>query len=188
MNRLNLLFQNNLNLLTLATGKKVDFGYKKYTYYSTKVIDKKIVLSIYNLDRVDRKKVYDLTKEYEEVVIDLSKATVTELSSVADFVSLFALSNAKLFSSSDIRAYKNYKLNNIQIELGKNQDKGILFTLTSIKNHNSTITFDVSLEELNVVECNFKKVITSNNYKMSLYNEYVKCLEKTEGGTIELCE
>ena len=173
---------------TLSTGVKVDFGYNKYTYYSTLVEDKKIVLSIYNLDRINRKQVYDLVNEYEEVVIDLSKATITELSSIVDFLSLFTAGNVQLFSSHDIRAYKNYKLNDIQIVLGNNQDKGILFALTSIKNHNSTITFDVSLDKLTVFEYNCKKIVTGNNYKLVIYDEYVKSIDKTESDISGLCK
>ena len=173
---------------TLSDGKVFEYTYEKYTYYST-VVDEKIVLSIYNLDRINRQQVFNLVKNYEDVTIDLSKATVTDINSLADFISLFVTDKAPIFSfPEDIYGYKTYKLNDINLVLENNTDKGILFLLTSIKNHNSTITFDVSKDILNVMEFDCKKVIKSSNYTVTIYNQKVKAIENTSGGITGLCK
>ena len=174
---------------TLSDGKVFEYTYEKYTYYSSLINEKKIVLSLYNLDRINRKQVYDIVKDYEDVTIDLSKATVTDINSLADFISLFVTDKAPIFSFPEgIYGYKTYKLNDINLVLGNNIDKGILFTLTSIKNHNFTITFDVSKDTLNVMEFDCKKVIKSSNYTVTIYNQKVKAIENTSGGITGLCK
>ena len=167
---LDLLYSKNLDDVkefTLSNGTKISYKYQNY--YSTYEYNvEENTLYLYNLDNLTAKGIYDLVNTYEDVSLDLSKASVTTYDGVVNFLSLFSDKNEVLFKTPEgVIGQKGRKIDIININVKDNNDEGILFILTCIKNLNSNINIDKK-------DLNTTKFYTLNELEGSSCTVYLK--------------
>ena len=123
------------------------FTYKFLTNYDKKArvqySDKTATIEIANLDTTTRKLIYNYAKDCEKVIIDLSKASISEYGSLVDILSLFTTSTNLFSIPENVKTYKAYKLNsNVEIILNGNANENINFLCTKLKTINDKILLD----------------------------------------------
>ena len=159
--------ENEVKKFTFADGTTIDYEYK---YYENKLHydEEENVLYIYNLDEITTKSIHEMVILHPELTLDLSNATVTTLEGIVNFVSLFSGKNEVLFKSPLLIGQNNRKINELNIVVGNNDDKGILFALTTINNINTNIKIDRT--NLNTITFYVSKKLVSAEYTIYLKN------------------
>ena len=130
--------ENEVKKFTFNDETTIDYEYK---YYENKMHydEEENVLYVYNLDEITTKSIHEMVVLHSDLTLDLSNATVSTLEGVMNFVSLFSKKNEVLFKSPLMIGQNNRKINELNIVVGNNNDKGILFALTTINRINTNI-------------------------------------------------
>ena len=153
---------------TLSNGTEIEYKYQKATK-AYEYNEAENILSIYNLDNVTTRKIHETVKEHPDLTLDLSKATVNTYEGLANFISLFSSEETPVFGNvTNEYGQKNRKIENLNIVVGNNQDKGILFALTSIKRLNSNILIDKT--NLNTTQFYAVKTLLDSNCEIVIKN------------------
>ena len=168
-----------IKIFTFSDGRKVEYTYIKYNNqnYNDRVEYDEYTntLFVYNLDNITTRSIYDRVKEQTNITLDLSKATVTTLEGIVNFISLFSNKEAVLFKTPEnIIGQKNRKINELNIVVGDNNDNGILFALTSISRLNSNIKIDRT--DLNTTKFYAVKRLASSTYIINLKNVLIEAV------------
>ena len=162
---------NNVSkTFVLSDGTTFIYNYKDYSRKEDVVIDgKTITMKLYNLDNITRKGIYDKVVGYDEIILDLSSATVTDFETIRGFVSFFSNEEEVLFvEPQNVKGLSSYKLNNVKIILGDNKDLGISFLATTIKKLNASVTFD--RVDLSTTSYMCGNIISNADYTIKIYN------------------
>ena len=182
---LDLLYSKKLDdekEFTLSDGTKITYKYQNY--YSTYEYNvEENTLYLYNLDNLTAKGIYDLVNTYKDVKLDLSKATVTTYDGVVNFLSLFSYKNEVLFKTPEgVIGQKGRKIDSININVKDNNDEGILFVLTCIKNLNSNINIDK--KDLNTTKFYALKELEGSSCTVYLKNYLLETNSNSSGETV----
>jgi hypothetical protein len=125
-----------------SDGTIIDYEYKYYenkAYYD----EENNIYYVYNLDEITPKAIHEMVELHPDLTLDLSNSTVTTFGGVIDFISLFSKKNEVLFKiPENIIGQNNRKISELKINVGDNQDAGILFALTNISRINPNIKID----------------------------------------------
>ena len=134
----------------------------------------------YNLDEVTTKAIHDIVILHPDLTLDLTNATVTSFDGVINFISLFSKKNEVLFNSPLIIGQNNRKINVLNIVVGNNDDRGVLFALTCISRINKNITIDQT--NLNITTFYVTKVLASLDYTIYLKNILLEAKSASTSG------
>ncbi len=172
--------ENEIKEFTFSDNSKISYEYKNY--YSTYLYEEENnVLTLYNLDNLTTKAVYDLVTSYEDVTLDLSKASVTTYDGVVNFLSLFSSKDEVLFQTPEgVIGQKGRKIDSLNIIVKDNTDNGILFVLTTIKTLNSNIKIDKT--DLNTTHFFTVNKLRSANYTIYLKNYLLQTKTNSNSG------
>ena len=184
---LDLIYAKNygeVRKFTLADGREVNYV---FVNTSTKIEYDAMnrVLHIYNLDEITVKAIHDYVLADPNLTLDLSQATVNTYDGIVNFLSLFSEKNEVLFvTPENIVGQRNRKIDSLNIVVGGNQDEGILFTLTAVKNLNENITIDRA--DLNTTSFKVVKKLISEEYIIYIKDYLLKtsARETLGGGTL----
>ena len=179
---LSLIYSNGYSVKTFTTKDNKEFEYS-YTNYSKKlefneVDPTTLKIDLFNLDSLRRNTLYDLCLPYDNIIIDLSKTSVTTLDGLVEFLSLFSKNKTKLFAGLDIYGYDNLKiLKNVEILVDDNQDLGINFMLNVLKKMN---LINVDIPQIKYVS-NFYSINTISDYyyMINIYSLELKLNENS---------
>ena len=135
-------------------------------------------LYIYNLDKITQKAIHDYCLQYENLVLDLSMASVDTFDGIYEFVSLFVDSDKTLFvSPENIKAKDNgRKISDITIDVGENTNSGVLFALTTISKYNSNLNIS-TFTPVNSFYSMDK--ISNSKYTIYIYSAELKLVNTT---------
>ena len=123
-----------------------------------------------------------MVMQHPDLTLDLSEATVTTFEGVVNFISLFSDKNEVLFNSPLIIGQNNRKINELNIVVGNNDDRGVLFSLTCISRINKNIVIDRT--SLNITTFYVAKVLVSQDYTIYLKNILLEAKSApSSGGT-----
>ena len=135
----------------------------------------KNVLYIYDLDVANQEVIYDFYLKNNEMVLDLSKATVNTFDGVRNFVSLFSIGKEPIFKTPEgIKGHLGRKINQLTIVLGENIDDGIHFALTTISKINSNIKIVENINDSNNITLSTTIFHGLNVINSSSYTIYIK--------------
>lgn len=131
---------------TFADGSFIDYHYENDN--SNYEYDKNTnTLSLFNLDKLTVKAIYDQISTYENVTLDLSKANFKKYETVVNFLSLFSESDETLLRfPANVIGQKNRKFNTLNITADNTNNSDILFLLTAIH----AINEDVKINQLDL--------------------------------------
>ena len=169
---------------TLEGNVEVEYTYKN-TSTKLEYNEELNVLVVYNLDEIAPRAIHEVVLAHPDLTLDLSKATITTYDGMVNFVSLFSLVDQPLFTEPDgVVGQKNRKINNLKITVKDNEDKGVLFALTTIKSLNNTITFDRL--NLNTTTFYIVRVLESEEYTIYIKNGLLSNQKSSDsqGGTV----
>lgn len=180
---INLILSNKevTKKFTLINESEVLYQYSYSTSYISYNEDEN-TLSVYNLDEVTTRAIHEEVKAHPDLTLDLSQATVTTEEGLINFLSLFSLEDAPLFTKGDtsVIGKRNRKITNLKIEVKDNQDLGILFALTCVKRLNSNIIIDKA--NLNTTQFYAEKTLTSSTYTIFIKNVLLKAVSANNNG------
>ena len=173
--------ENEVKVFTFQDETTINYEYKYYENKMSYDQDKNI-LYVYNLDEVTIKAVHEMVMQHPDLTLDLSEATVTTFEGVVNFISLFSDKNEVLFNSPLIIGQNNRKINELNIVVGNNDDRGVLFSLTCISRINKNIVIDRT--SLNITTFYVAKVLVSQDYTIYLKNILLEAKSApSSGGT-----
>ena len=147
----------------------------------------KNVLSIYDLDVANQEVIYDFYSKNNEMVLDLSKATLNTFDGIRNFVSLFSMGKEPIFKTPEgIKGHLGRKINQLTIVLGKNIDDGVHFALTTINKINSNIKIVENINDSNNITLsttifNGLNVINSSSYTIYIKNFLMETKSSSSG-------
>lgn len=156
---------------TLSDGRTIDFKYEVYhNRCEVSEEDNVLTIKLYSLNVTTQNYVYKLAtaKEYDQVILDMSQATISSYNTFCQYLSLFANEKAVLFQKPEgVKALIMHKLENARIIVGDNQDPGILFFTTCINRLNNKVSIDKTLGKENYFNA---MIYTNSDYKVYLFN------------------
>lgn len=168
--------------LKFKSGKEFDYIFKNsFKEFETIYQEGGAVLfKIYNLDRINFYALYQKSTDCQKVILDLSKAKINDKDEMVNFISLLVPANQKLFN--DKTSINGTKLidKDIEIIVSNNQNKGLLFALSIIKDLNSKIIFDCPINKV----LNYQVYYLFSNNKYSLFIKH-EALNRTGSEAVE---
>ena len=171
-----LIYSNKLENrnFILANGKAIEYKYEVYQN-RLEVIedDNNLEIKVYDLDVTFAKYINELStkKEYGKIVIDLSAATINDFNSFRQYLSLFAEGKSVLFNKPEgVKALDTLKMPNCEINIGENQDQGVLFLASCIKKLNA----NVSIKNVSQNSYLCQTVYEDSNYRIYLKNYQIE--------------
>lgn len=181
-----LIFSKELNvskIFTLDTGISFEYKYEKYSNKEeVSISENETTIKIYNLDKFSRKGIYEKATSNEKVIFDLTNASITNLDSMRNFMSYFTKGNEELFTiPSGVKSLESYKLDNATIVVGDNQDRGVLFMISSLKALNANVKI-VELKE-KVDEYKTYEIIQNADYTIYIYSYVLKTKSSLSNGS-----
>lgn len=139
-----LLFQdvNSKIKLTLSDGTEIDYVFKNsYSEIDYDESKTRITFNLKNM-HVNYDRIYDLAKDKETVVFNISNAHFSNFEDMRSFLSIFLEKDTILYG--DYRVLNSYKLKNksITINWSGNQDSKIAYAMGILGFKNSSIKFN----------------------------------------------
>ena len=123
-----LLYQEKNMVLYTDNGKVITYQ-KPTDFRSFEVISIGDIaeIKIYNFDKLLYRTIYELTKNSEFVILDLNEATINDVSSFQNFLSLFKKGELFKYQNKGVYSYKEFSLNDkiVNIKAADTKSKGI---------------------------------------------------------------
>lgn len=172
---IDLIYAKNyaIKTFTLKDGSSYGYGYHKLDNAIEIIKDEGLKIKIYNLDYVSMSNLYNLCKEYDEVTLDLSEASLGGITSLTNFISLFSHDDDYIFKG--IKGSRALKINaNIKIITGNTDDA--LFLASALKKVSSKVSFSEEFISVDSINYTLKVTDTRYSYNLYLYDKKVELL------------
>ena len=145
-----------------------------------------ITVNLYNLDRLNPASLYNMTKDYENIVLNLENAWINDADSFKKILSIFKSGNLYLLDGTLVEGTSlvKYDKQNIQINVGDNNQDGIMLLIDLLNSYNlSNISFDRVGQ---IKSKTFRKVVSDDYYTIFYSSTTIKELnyESSQGSQV----